>query len=95
MRIVSIVVDAPPTTAWTTSEQLTEAVQAVAAPQDELMHVYAGTLPTGFGVVIFLLVPLEQAAATGCRLLLAAADSLELRDWSLGAVRVWSPAEIS
>ncbi|MFJ3408031.1 hypothetical protein [Promicromonospora sp. NPDC090134] len=94
MRVVSIIVEAP-FTAWTTSAKLVEAVQAVAVPQDELMHVYAGTLPTGFGVVIFLLVPLEQAAATGCRLLLAAADSLELREWSLGAVRVWSPAELS
>lgn len=95
MRIVSIVVDAPPTTAWATSEQLAEAVQSVAAPRDELMHVYAGALPTGFGVVIFLLVPLEQAAATGCRLLLAAADSLELPGWTLGTVRVWSPAELN
>ena len=95
MRVVSIIVEAPRIPAWTTSAKLVEAVRAVAVPQDGLMHVYAGRLPTGFGVVIFLLVPLDQAATTGCRLFLAAADSLELPGWTLGAVRVWSPADIS
>jgi len=95
MRIVSIIVEAPRTAAWTTSARLAEAVRAVAVPQDELMHVYASPLPTGVGVVVFLLVPQDQAAATGCRLLLAATDSLELSGWTLGAVRVWSSAELN
>ena len=95
MRIVRIIVEAPHTAAWITSAQVVEAVQAVAVPQDELMHVYVGPLPAGFGVVLFLLVPLDQAAATGCRLVLAAADSLELPSWRLGTVRVSSPAGIS
>ena len=95
MRIVSVTVEAPHTAAWTTSARLVEAVQAAAVPQDELVHVYAGLLPTGFGVVVFLLVPLDRAAATGSRLVLAAADSLELPGWTLGAVRVWAPGGVS
>lgn len=95
MRIVSITVEAPPTAAWTTSAKLVEAVQAAAVPQDELVHVYAGLRPAGFGVVVFLLVPLDQAAATGCRLVLAAADSLDLPGWTLGSVRVWGPTGLS
>lgn len=95
MRIVRIVVEAPRTAAWTTPAEVAEAVRAVAVPQDELMHVYVGPLPAGFGVVLFLLVPLDQAAATGCRLVLAAADSLELPGWTLGTVRACSPAGLS
>jgi hypothetical protein len=95
MRIVSITVEAPHTAAWTTSANLVEAVRAVSVPQDELVHVYAGLLPTGFGVVVFLLVPLDQAAATGCRLVLAAADSLDLPGWTLGTVKVWGPSGLS
>ena len=95
MRVVRITVEAPHTPAWTTSAKLAEAVQAAAVPQDELVHVYVGPLPTGFGVVIFLLVPLDQAAATACRLVLAAADSVELPDWTLGTVTVWGPGALS
>lgn len=95
MRIVRIVVEAPPTAAWITSAQVVEAVQAAAVPQDELVHVYVGPLPAGFGVVLFLLVSLDRAAATGCRLVLAAADSLDVAEWTLGTVRVSSPAGIS
>ena len=95
MRIVRIIVEAPRTAAWTTSAQLAEAVQAVAVPEDELVHVYVGPMPAGFGVVLFLLVSLDQAAAIGCRLVLAAADSLELPGWTLGTVRVSSPAGLS
>ena len=95
MRIVRITVEAPPTAAWITPAQVVQAVQAVAVPQDELMHVYASPLPAGFGVVLFLLVSLDQAAATGCRLVLAAADSLDLSGWTLGTIRVGSPAGLS
>jgi hypothetical protein len=95
MRIVSITVEAPHTAAWTTSAKLVEAIQAAAVPQDRLVHVYTGMMPTGFGVVVFLLVPLDRAAAIGCRLVLAAADSLELPGWTLGTVRVWAPAGLS
>jgi hypothetical protein len=95
MRIVKITVAAPHTAAWTTSARLVEAVRSVTDPGDELVHVYADQLSTGFGLVIFLLVPLDEAAATGCRLVLAAADSLELAGWTLDTVRVWSPAGIS
>lgn len=94
MRVVSIVAEAPPGPGRTTSTSLAEAVQAVAVPQDELMHVYAGPLRAGFGLVLFLLVPQDQAASTGCRLVLAAADHLGLPGWTLGSVRVWSPAEV-
>ena len=93
MRVVSLIVEAP-STAWTASTSSPDVVQAVAVPQDELMHVYAGVRPRGFGVVVFLLVPLDQAAATGCRLVLTAADALG-EGWSLGTVRVWGPEGLS
>ncbi|MBL0886918.1 hypothetical protein HGK34_11625 [Myceligenerans sp. I2] len=87
--------EAPHTTAWTTSASIVDAIQAAAVPQDQLMHVYAALLPTGFGVVMYLLVPLDRAAATGSRLVLAATDSLELTDWTLGKVEAWDPAGLS
>ncbi|MFD2026305.1 hypothetical protein [Promicromonospora aerolata] len=95
MRVVRITVEAPPAAAWITPAQVVEAVRAVAVPQDELMHVYVGPLPAGLGVVLFLLVPVERAAATGCRLVLAAADSLGLPGWTLGTVRVGDPEGLS
>ncbi|MBO0609927.1 hypothetical protein [Myceligenerans salitolerans] len=95
MRIVKITVEAPRNGARIASARVVEAVQAAAAPRDELVHVYAGPLPTGFGVVVFLLVPRDQAAATACRLVLDAADALELSGWTLGTVRVWGPDVLS
>lgn len=94
MRIVSITVEAPNHAAWITSARLVEEVRAAAVPRDELAHVYAGVRPRGFGVVVFLLVPLDQAAATGCRLVLTAADALG-EGWTLGTVRVWGPEGLS
>jgi hypothetical protein len=95
MRIVRATVETPQTAAWASSATIVEAVQAAAVPKDELVHVYVGLLTDGFGVVIYLLVPLDRAAATGSRLILAAVDSLELTDWRLGEIWVWSPDQIS
>ncbi|MBE1876671.1 hypothetical protein [Myceligenerans pegani] len=95
MRIVIATVETPEAAAWTTPASIIAAVRAAAVPEDELAHVYADLLPAGFGVVVYLLVPRARAAATGSRLILAAADSLELADWTLGEVKVWDPAPFS
>lgn len=95
MRIVSVTVETPDTAELAAPAAIVAAIQEAAVPQDQLMHVYADLLPGGYGVVVYLLVPLDRAATTGCRLILAAADALELTGWSLGKVKVWDPASLS
>lgn len=94
MRIVIVTVETPRAPAWITPARIVEAVRAAAVPEDDLAHAYADVLPGGFGVVVYLLVPRDRAAATGSRLILAAADSLGLTGWTLGEVRVWDPTSL-
>ena len=95
VRVVLAVIDAPGATASTT--RVVEAVRTVARehePSAGLAHVYTDRHDRGYGVVLYLLAPLDQASAAASRLLFAAADEGAFGPgWTVTELVAWDPAQ--
>lgn len=91
MRVVLSVIDAPRGTASAT--RVADAVRA-AADRRDLGHVYASSETGSYGVVLYLLVPLEAATTTALRILFEVGGGGTFGPgWSVAEVAAWDPAE--
>lgn len=91
MRVVLSLIEAPAATA--SAAHVADAVRAV-ADERELTHVYASHVTGRYGVVLYLLTPLETAAAVALRILFEVAEQGEFGpDWIVAELAAWNPTD--